>query len=164
MLRMWAEETKKTNERMMSKCQMLHLREMGARATSTSRPCLKTSQYGNYRPHDPHPLLPYHYLPSPTRRPPRESGRGRRVGDRHPTYRVSSRPSPPSAHLSNPRLSPSPRPASPPPPPRSSSPPKSSPPRLLPEYRPPTRPTIRPSSPTHCPTSHRLQSGTCRRR
>ncbi len=61
-------------------------------------PYLKTSQDGNYHHHGLHPPLPYHYLPYPIRHLLRESDRGRRVGDRHHTYPVSSLPSQSSGH------------------------------------------------------------------
>ena len=134
-----------------------------AGAKSPSLPYHKTSQDGNYHHHDPHPHRPYHCLLCPTQRPLRESGRGRRVGDRHRTYHVSSHPSPSSGPPSSPNRFLSPRPASHPPP-RSSFHPKSSQPRPSPECRPPTRPTIQPSSRTLFPTSPQRPSGTCPRR
>src|SRR5258708_9666592 len=127
-------------------------------------PYLKTSQDGNYHHHGLHPPLPYHYLPYPIRHLLRESDRGRRVGDRHHTYPVSSLPSQSSGHPSNLSPSLSLRPANHRPPPRSSFRQKSSRRHPSREYRPPTQPIIQPSSHTHFPTLHQPPSGTYLRR
>jgi hypothetical protein len=153
-------KTMMRRERTMLKWWMLPSRER-ARAMSTSLlPYPKTSQDGNYRHHDLHPLLLYPYLQYLIRRLQRESGRGRRAGGRHHTFPVSSHPSQPSVHPSNPSPFRSLLPEGHQPHPRSFSLQKSSRRRPSHEYRPPTPPIIRPSSHTHFLTSHQLPSGT----
>src|SRR6266852_1789656 len=139
---------------------MLPSRESVRTKSTSLLPYPRTSQDGNYLHHDLHPLLLYPYLQCLIRRLQRESGRGRKVGGRHHTYPVSSRPSQSSGHLSNPSPFLSLRPASRQPRPRSFFLQRSSRRRPSQEYRLPTLPIIQPSSHTHFPTSHRLPSGT----
>src|SRR5882672_9271031 len=128
-----------------------------------SRPLsyLKTLEGENYhhRHHDLHLPLPYRYLLYQIRRRLPENGHGRRVGGHHHIYPLSShrsllsgRPSSPSPFLS--LLPPNH------PPPHNCFHRKSRQQLPLLEYRPPTPPTMLPSSHTHFPTSRQHHSGT----